>query len=66
MDAMNQMIVSDLAPNEVKQLMERYEFQIRDSLRTVRSAPTFVQAKIALKAANVARAKLAFLMEHAA
>lgn len=66
MDAMNQMIVSDLAPNEVKALIERYEFQIRNSLRVMRSAPTVLEAKIAIKSANIARAKLAFIMEHAA
>lgn len=66
MNAIDQMIVSDLSPDDVRKLMEQYEFQIRSCLRTVRVAHTLVEAKIALKAAIVARTKLAFLMEHAA
>ncbi len=60
------MVVSDLTASEIKLLIERYEFQVRDAIRRMRHAPTAVEARIAMRSGNYARKQLAFLQEHAA
>jgi hypothetical protein len=61
------MIVSDLSDAEVKRLIERYEFQIRDAMRIVKAQPKFnLESRVALNAASQARRRLAMLKAWAA
>lgn len=63
---MDDMIVQDLSGVEVKRLIERYDFQIRNALRIIKQQPNMnVEARVALNAANAARKKKELLMRMA-
>lgn len=63
---MDNMIVKDLSEVEVKRLIERYDFQIRNALRIIKQQPNMnVEARVALNAANSAKKKKELLMRMA-
>lgn len=56
-----EMVVSELSPLEIDKLIKLYEFRISEAVLAASKANTYLESRIALKAADTAKKQLEFL-----